>query len=112
MVEPAGIVRVVRSHGGGSSRLRPRPYLSLSLVAALLLGLGFGGIDYGLNVLFAEGFGHRSTAMLNILNAHFGVGAVIGPLVIGWLPPGEYGLAFLGCAALSAFLLLTMKGGG
>lgn len=62
----------------GAAGFALAPNWPLALAAALLTGLGFGGIDYGLNQLFAVGFGDRSTAMLNILNAHFGIGAILG----------------------------------
>ncbi|MBO1338000.1 sugar MFS transporter [Streptomyces sp. VRA16 Mangrove soil] len=82
----------------------------LALLAAFLGGLGFGGIDYGLNQLFAVGFGARSTAMLNILNAHFGIGAVLGPALVAWLGPDDYATAFGVCAVLSAVLVLATGG--
>jgi fucose permease len=81
-----------------------------ALVAALLAGLGFGGIDYGLNQLFAVGFGHRSTAMLNILNAHFGVGAILGPALIAMVGSGHYPAVFLGFALVTLPLLVCLKG--
>jgi fucose permease len=82
----------------------------VALAAAFLGGLGFGGIDYGLNQLFAVGFGKKSTAMLNVLNAHFGIGAVLGPAVVAWLGPDDYAYAFAGCAVLAAALALTTNG--
>ncbi|GAA5034489.1 MFS transporter [Streptomyces siamensis] len=81
-----------------------------ALAAAFLGGLGFGGIDYGLNQLFAVGFGDRSTAMLNVLNAHFGIGAVLGPALIAWLGPANYTYAFGACALLAAALVLCTGG--
>ncbi|WP_331772323.1 MFS transporter (plasmid) [Embleya sp. NBC_00888] len=82
----------------------------LSLFAAFLAGLGFGGIDYGLNQLFAIGFGPRSTAMLNILNAHFGVGAILGPALLGVVGSQHYPTVFLGFALLNLPLLLCLGG--
>ncbi|MGI5193102.1 MFS transporter [Streptomyces sp. CA-288835] len=96
--------------GGAGFALAPN--WPLALAAAFLGGLGLGGIDYGLNQLFAVGFGERSTAMLNVLNAHFGIGAVLGPAVVAWLGPGDYAYAFAGCAVLAAALALTTKGIG
>nr|WP_316959372.1 MFS transporter [Streptomyces sp. TRM68367] len=81
-----------------------------ALAMALLAGLGFGGIDYGLNQLFAVGFGHRSTAMLNILNAHFGVGAILGPALIGAVGAEHHPAVFLGFALLNLPLLLCLRG--
>ncbi|MFF3331047.1 MFS transporter [Streptomyces sp. NPDC002888] len=87
------------------------PNWPLALAAAFLGGLGFGGIDYGLNQLFAAGFGEKSTAMLNILNAHFGIGAVLGPALVAWVGPDGYAYAFGGCAALAAALVVLGSSG-
>jgi fucose permease len=70
-----------------------------ALAASLLCGLGAGGVDGGLNYLFSVGFGKRSPAMLGILNAHYGLGAVAGPLVISLLGARAYPVAF-GAVAL------------
>jgi fucose permease len=94
----------------GSAAFAAAPDWPTALAAALLTGLGFGGIDYGLNQLFAVGFGDRSGAMLNILNAHFGIGAVLGPALLALLGPGRYPYAFGGFAVLAAGLALATRG--
>lgn len=63
----------------GAAAFAFSPSWALALAGTFVIGLGFGGIDYGLNQLFAVGFGHRSTAMLNLLNGHFGIGAIAAP---------------------------------
>ncbi|WP_405670487.1 MFS transporter [Streptomyces sp. NBC_01530] len=95
----------------GAAGFALAPDWPLALCAAFLGGLGFGGIDYGLNQLFAVGFGDRSTAMLNVLNAHFGIGAVLGPAVVAWLGPGEYAYAFGACAVPAALLIIFGSSG-
>jgi FHS family glucose/mannose:H+ symporter-like MFS transporter len=75
-----------------------------ALAASLVSGFGTGGMDYGLNTLFSIGFGRRSPAMLGILNAHFGVGAIAGPLVIGLIGAHNYPYAF---AVTAALLVIT-----
>ncbi|MES5818583.1 MFS transporter [Streptomyces sp. RG80] len=94
----------------GAAGFALAPDWPLALAAALLAGLGFGGIDYGLNQLFAVGFGHRSTAMLNILNAHFGIGAILGPVLIGAVGAEHYPAVFLAFALVNLPLLLCLKG--
>jgi fucose permease len=94
----------------GAAGFALAPDWPLALAAALLAGLGFGGIDYGLNQLFAVGFGHRSTAMLNILNAHFGIGAILGPVVIGAVGAEHYPAVFLTFALVDLPLLWCLKG--
>ncbi|TJZ57566.1 MFS transporter [Streptomyces piniterrae] len=81
-----------------------------ALASAFVAGLGFGGIDYGLNQLFSLGFGDRSTAMLNLLNAHFGIGAVAGPALVGWLGAENYLWIFGATAAISVLLMATLGG--
>ncbi|MGW0707204.1 MFS transporter [Streptomyces sp. NPDC002643] len=94
----------------GAAGFALAPDWPLALAAALLAGLGFGGIDYGLNQLFATGFGHRSTAMLNILNAHFGIGAILGPALIAAVGSEHYPAVFLAFAAANLPLVLFLRG--
>ncbi|MDN0199196.1 MFS transporter [Streptomyces sp. S.PNR 29] len=94
----------------GAAGFALAPGWPAALAMALLAGLGFGGIDYGLNQLFAVGFGHRSTAMLNILNAHFGVGAILGPAVVGAVGAEHYPAVFLVFAVANLPLLLCLRG--
>ncbi|MDW4906295.1 MFS transporter [Streptomyces sp. ADMS] len=95
---------------GGAAGFALAPNWPLALAAALLAGLGFGGIDYGLNQLFAVGFGRRSTAMLNILNAHFGIGAILGPALIGAVGSEHYPAVFLAFSLANLPLLLCLRG--
>ncbi|MFJ6081247.1 MFS transporter [Streptomyces sp. NPDC092369] len=95
----------------GAAGFALAPNWPLALAAAFLGGLGFGGVDYGLNLLFAAGFGDRSTAMLNVLNAHFGIGAVLGPAVVAWLGPDSYPYAFGACAVLAVALIVPGSSG-
>ncbi|MGW0941506.1 MFS transporter [Streptomyces sp. NPDC002623] len=94
----------------GAAGFALAPNWPLALTAAFLAGLGFGGIDYGLNQLFAVGFGHRSTAMLNILNAHFGIGAILGPALIGTVGAEHYPAIFTAFALANLPLLLCLRG--
>ncbi|MFE0020215.1 MFS transporter [Amycolatopsis sp. NPDC059021] len=82
----------------------------VALFFAFVGGVGFGGIDYGLNHMFAIGFGKRGTAMLNLLNAQFGIGSIVAPAVIAWIGPRHYPVVFLVVAGLTALLLLGIGG--
>ena len=82
---------------------------TLALAASLVLGFGAGGIDYGLNQMFSTGFGRRSPAMLSILNAHYGVGAIAGPLLISLLGGHNYPYAFAGTAVLLVAVGLVLR---
>jgi fucose permease len=96
--------------GLGTAGFALAPSWTLALIAALVTGLGSGGIDYGLNHLFAIGFGRRSAAMLNLLNAFFGVGAVIGPLLIGWVGAARYPWLFGAVAACAVLAIPAVAG--
>ncbi len=83
------------------------PSWAACIAAALVLGLGFGGIDYGLNGLAAADKSPRGTALLNVLNACFGAGAIGGPWLLSALGDGSYRVAFGGCAAVAPALALA-----
>ncbi len=80
------------------------PLWPLALLGALTVGLGYGALTAGLNGLFARSFGARGGAMLSVLNALFGVGAVAGPLLIGAFS-GDPRRPFLLVGAATALLL-------
>ncbi|MFC0041569.1 MFS transporter [Actinomadura rayongensis] len=94
----------------GSLLVALAPSWPAALAGAFVTGLGFGAVDYGLNLLFAVGFGTRGTAMLNLLNAHFGVGAILGPALLGQLDAARYPWAFAGCALVCLALLPSLAG--
>lgn len=56
------------------------PWFPVFLMLAVLIGLGSGAIDSALNFFAAERF---SEAVMNRLHAFFGVGALVGPLLMG-----------------------------
>ncbi|MEJ2480977.1 MAG: MFS transporter [Acidihalobacter sp.] len=84
------------------------PSWPLALAAAFAIGLGYGGMDFGLNFLFSVGFGRRSVSMVNLINAHFGVGAIAAPALIAWIGAQNYQVAFVACAVGSAIPLLAL----
>lgn len=86
------------------------PLWPMALAGAFVAGIGFGWIDVGVNEFFIEFYGSGSTGMLNLLHANFGVGAVLGPLLVGAIPGHLYPWAFALCAALSLTLLGTVTG--
>lgn len=50
---------------------------------ALFAGLGQGGVDMGANLAVADASPGRSTSALNLLHFFFGLGAFIGPALVG-----------------------------
>jgi FHS family glucose/mannose:H+ symporter-like MFS transporter len=78
------------------------------LVGVYLAGAGFGGTDFSLNTLMSRTARRGRAARLNILNAAFGAGAVLGPAVAGWLGAATltwgFGIAAAACCALATGL--------
>jgi fucose permease len=89
----------------GAAGIAFAPAWPVVLVAAFGLGVGFGVIVVEINVLLAEAFGERAAAMLNLLGATFGAGAVVGPLAIA--ATGGYRVPFCagGLLAVAAMAL-------
>jgi FHS family glucose/mannose:H+ symporter-like MFS transporter len=85
---------------GGAVGIAFAPAWPVVLAAAFGLGVGFGVVVVEINVLFAEAFGERTTAMLNLLGACFGAGAILGPLAVA--ASGGYRLPF--CVGAGAAL--------
>lgn len=91
---------------GGAAGIAFAPAWPVVLVAAFGVGVGFGVVVVEINVLFADGFGERAAAMLNLLGACFGAGAVLGPLAVA--ATGGYRFPFCAGALLAvASLALT-----
>lgn len=89
--------------------------LGLALVASFGLGLGLGGLDVILNLLAADIYPTRQSAMLNLVNVFFGVGALTSPLLVsaaagvsGHLEAMLLGLAGLILLVALVFTLLPL----
>jgi fucose permease len=72
-------------------------------VAAVLLGLGGGGLNICTNVLVSDLYGDKRGPMLNLLGIFFGIGAICVPLLAASIQ-GHFTILqlFLFCAVLSA----------
>ncbi|MEV4478206.1 MFS transporter [Micromonospora coxensis] len=88
------------------------PALTLMVGCALVLGLGSGAIDSGLNAYAAGAFGPRH---MNWMHAFFGLGVAIGPLImtavlgagLGWR--WGYGIVAVAQLALALAFALTVR---
>ncbi|PJF48883.1 MAG: MFS transporter [Chloroflexi bacterium] len=84
-------------------------HLNIFFGAAYLLGLGQSGTQVAYNAMFGlQAEGGRASAVLNRLNAFFGVGALIGPLFVAasYALINEATLAFWIAAAMALPLTL------
>lgn len=86
------------------------PTFSGVLAAAGLIGLGQGLINVHGNGLTGELWPERRVAMLNWVNAAFGVGAVSAPILSLWLPWREMFGLFAGLALVTALLVADAPG--
>ena len=75
------------------------------IAGVFVVGLGFGGLDLGLNQLVAHSEGPRRSAVLNALNSAYGFGSVAGPILISRLGQ-DHVTALYGGAALLAVVLI------
>lgn len=88
------------------------PVFGMVLVLAVLIGLGSGAVDSGLNFYAAENFSNR---IMNLLHAFFGLGAMVGPIVMaGVLSTGiswRWGYVVVGAATLIMTVLFVITRG-
>ncbi|MFK3984128.1 MFS transporter [Micromonospora sp. NPDC050397] len=88
------------------------PVLALMVGCALVLGLGSGAVDSGLNAYAASAFGPRH---MNWLHAFFGLGVAIGPLIMttvigaGLSWRWGYGIVASAQALLALAFVLTVR---
>lgn len=66
----------------GSILIVTGDYWLLKLIAAPLLGLGFGGLSMSFNTLIVTHFSQKNAGLLNVLNATYGLGAVAAPWIL------------------------------
>ena len=74
------------------------------LVAIFVIGLGFGVLDFTLNSLLVRTRVHGRAQRLSLANAGYGLGAIIGPVLIILARPGHFRYLF-GAVAIGALLL-------
>jgi MFS transporter, FHS family, glucose/mannose:H+ symporter len=99
----------------GAAAIAFAPAWAVVLVGAVSIGLGYGLTAMLINFLLARAFAPRGAAAVNVINGAFGVGAVVGPALIGLAmanqvaraPDGIEGVTLLvfGVAALLAAAL-------
>ena len=80
------------------------------LAAVVVIGLGFGGLDLGLNQLVAHSEGSRRSALINALNSAYGFGSVAGPILISRLSQDHLTALYGSAAALAILLLAAVSG--
>ena len=82
----------------------------LFLASVLLLGLGFGGVDFSLISLLVRTRSSGRGRRLSVTNAGYGLGAVIGPLLVVIVRPHNFRLLYVAIAI--AIVVLTFGNRG
>ncbi len=78
------------------------------LLAGLLLGLGAGAVDGGMNGLILDLFRHARGRALNLLHLFFSIGALAAPLAVGRVV--EAGVAWQTILLASGLVALPLAG--
>ena len=90
----------------GALGLALMPTWIATIAAAVLFGIGYGMATAVFNPRVLATFGTRGPSMLSLLNACFGVGAILAPLIfvaLGSDPRWSFGLTSTLCAAIWLF---------
>lgn len=82
----------------------------LFLGAVFVIGLGFGGLDFSLNTLLTRTSQQGRALRLNVANAGYGVGAVLGPLLVVWLRPRNFQGIFAIIGAIGLVVAILNRG--
>lgn len=80
------------------------------LASIFFMGVGFGGVDFSLITLLVRTRMDGRARRLSVSNAGYGLGAVLGPVLIVLVHPNNYRY-LLGAIALSAVVLTFGNGG-
>jgi FHS family glucose/mannose:H+ symporter-like MFS transporter len=80
------------------------------LVSVLLLGLGFGGVDFSLISLLVRTRSSGRGRRLSVTNAGYGLGAVIGPLLVVLVRPHNFRVLYVAIAIAIVVLTLGNRG--
>jgi FHS family Na+ dependent glucose MFS transporter 1 len=89
-------------------------WLWVLLAFACVRGVADGMVNTGGNTLLVWTHGERASPFMNGLHFSFGLGAVLSPLLVGWLIslPGGYRWAYWAVAAFDALAGLAVLGMG
>jgi fucose permease len=68
---------------------------NITLLGVGIVGVGFGACDATISQFLSRGGSAKAVRLVNILNAGFAIGAVIGPILIAWSVPDDFNLLLL-----------------
>jgi MFS transporter, FHS family, glucose/mannose:H+ symporter len=82
-VRPGFVVAMISLVAIGLAGMSFAPTWTVNLIAALVIGFGFGNLALLVNTYTATRPGRTGLGLVNLVNGAFGIGATIGPLLVG-----------------------------
>ena len=76
------------------------PSWNLTLLGVAIVGIGFGACDATISQFLSRGGSEKAVRLVNILNAGFAIGAVVGPILIAGAVPDLFGQLLFAWAAV------------
>lgn len=111
-IGPAPVLAVMAA---GAAGVAAGTGLVMTLAAAVVFGAGYGCLTVLINPRILRAFGSRGPAMVSLVNAVFGAGAIVAPLVFVWLgsdPALSFALVAVVAAAVALVALALPPGHG
>ena len=86
--------------GVGAILIGIAPSWNITLLGVTVVGVGFGACDATISQFLSRGGSEKAVRLVNILNAGFAIGAVIGPILIAGAVPDLFGQLLFAWAAV------------
>ena len=86
--------------GVGAILIGVAPSWNITLLGVTVVGVGFGACDATICQFLSRGGSEKAVRLVNILNAGFAIGAVIGPILIAGAVPDLFGQLLFAWAAV------------
>jgi fucose permease len=86
--------------GLGAILIGVAPSWNITLLGVTVVGVGFGACDATISQFLSRGGSEKAVRLVNILNAGFAIGAVIGPILIAGAVPDLFGQLLFAWAAV------------
>ena len=95
----------------GAAIMATEAQFVLLLGGAAIIGAGFGLISAIVNQRFLAGFGARGPGLLGMVNAIYGLGAILSPILFVWAGGAPW-IVFAGIAVTACALVALAEPGG
>ncbi len=86
--------------GVGAILIGVAPSWNITLLGVTVVGFGFGACDATISQFLSRGGSEKAVRLVNILNAGFAIGAVVGPVLIAGAIPDLFGQLLFVWAAI------------